>query len=670
MRIGAIVRKTAAAWLAAPAFFLGAASAQVGPYENTTVAAINSTTVCSSPVTRAISVAESFAVADLDVGFLATHTWRTDIQLDLTSPAGTTVRLINAPTNVNYDNYNVLLDDEAATLINTGSHAASDGVSAPPYQSRVRPNNALSAFDGQNAQGTWTLTICDAFPSADDGQFVRANLYFNTADLSLTVSASTTTPAVGANFIYTVTVANAGTASASGVAVKDLLPAGVSYVSDDGAGAYVASTGVWTIPGSIAAGAAKSLQITAQATAAGSYVNFAEVTASGSADPDSTPNNSGAAPSEDDTAFVTVTAGGGGGGGPPALTCPAASGQLDWDANAWPSGSLSQNYAASSVPFALAFSGSTNRLINFGGAPTPATRTDLTGGFSPAQNSLLYVANFNNTSESITLTINAGSAGTGVAKLQFSIFDVDINPGGNNAGFVDQLQVTGALGGALVFPTLTAGLANTTSGPTATGVAASASTSSDGTVVVTFLSPVDTITITYGSGAGSPGNPGQQGVAVHDLNFCKAGTATLVAAKTVAIYDPAGAGLFATPGNDIVYTITSTNIGTGPADSNSIFVVDTLPPEIEFYNGDMDGAGPATGAAYFTQTGAGLSFSLATDLKFSNLAARPANLAACAYTPVAGYDPAVRHVCLRPQGAMQSGSPNPAFSAQFRARIK
>ena len=665
MKLLAAIRILAATLFSAPAL-VGIAAAQTGPYENTTVATIDGTTDCTAPVTRTISVAQSFTISDLDVGFLATHTWRTDIQLDLRSPAGTTVRLINAPANLNYDNYDVLLDDEATTLINTGFHAANDGTSAPPYQSRVQPNNALSAFDGQNAQGTWTLTFCDAYPAADNGQFVRANLYFNSADLSLSNTASTSTPAVGANFTYTLTVTNSGPSSASGVVVFDSLPAGVSYVSDNGSGAYNSATGLWTIPGSIASGSSKSLQITATAATSGTYVDTAEIFSANNADPDSTPNNSGSSPGEDDTAFAIITAGGGGGGAP-ILTCTGASGQLNWDANAWPAGSLSQSYTTSSVPFSFAFSGSTSRLITFGGTAMPATTTDLTGGLTPAQNSLIYVANFTNTSQSITLTFGVGAAGTGVAKLQFSIFDVDISTGGNNSGFVDQLQVTGSLNGSLVVPILTAGVANTTSGITATGTAASASNSSDGTVVVTFLSSVDTVTIAYGSGAGSPSNPGQQGIAVHDIDFCKAGTATLVASKTVAT---ANAGAFATPGNDMIYTITTTNIGTGSADSNSIFIVDTLPAQVEFYNGDMDGAGPATGAAYFTQTGAGLTFSLASDLKYSNSATRPANLAACAYTPVAGYDPAIKHVCMRPQGAMLAGSPNPTFSLQFRVRIK
>ena len=91
---------------------------------------------------------------------------------------------------------------------------------------------------------------------------------------------------------------------------------------------------------------------------------------------------------------------------------------------------------------------------------------------------------------------------------------------------------------------------------------------------------------------------------------------------------------------------------------------------MEFFNGDIDGAGPATGPVIFTQTGSGLTITPATDLRYSNLVAVPANFAACTYTPVAGYDPAVRHICFNPKGAMLSGgAPAPSFSVQFRARI-
>lgn len=146
---------------------------------------------------------------------------------------------------------------------------------------------------------------------------------------------------------------------------------------------------------------------------------------------------------------------------------------------------------------------------------------------------------------------------------------------------------------------------------------------------------------------------------------------TLVSAKTAAVYDPLSAGLYAVPGNDVVYTITTQNVGAGSVDSNSMFIVDRLPAEVTFYNADMDGGGPATGPILFTQAaGTGLTFTEATDLRFSNAVPPPANFAACAYTPIAGYDPNVRHVCLNPKGVMLGAPPAKSFSVSFRAQIK
>ncbi|MEZ5914922.1 MAG: proprotein convertase P-domain-containing protein [Parvularculaceae bacterium] len=368
--------KFAFAALAFGATSLGAATAQTGPYETTTTASIGPSSLCASPVSRTITVGESFTITDLDVGFLATHSWRTDIQLDLRSPAGTSVRLINGPANQNYNNYNVVMDDEASTLINNGSHASSDGTSAPPYENRVRPDNALSAFDGQNAQGVWTLSICDTYPGADNGQFERANLYFNAADLSLTKTASNSSPAVGANFNYALTVTNAGPTPASGVVVSDLLPGGISYVSDNGSGAYNSASGIWTIPGSIASGSSRTLQITVQAASSGTYVNTAEIVAANNSGSDLTPNNSGTSPSEDDTDFAIVTVGGSGGGGAPVLTCTGPSAGSTGDSNTLVGRRIEpKRYICrpcSASPFSIA-----NRLINFGGSRRRERRTTL-----------------------------------------------------------------------------------------------------------------------------------------------------------------------------------------------------------------------------------------------------------------------------------------------------
>ncbi len=147
-------------------------------------------------------------------------------------------------------------------------------------------------------------------------------------------------------------------------------------------------------------------------------------------------------------------------------------------------------------------------------------------------------------------------------------------------------------------------------------------------------------------------------------------SADLDAQKSVSIYDPSSAGLFAVPGNEVIYAITATNSGAGAVDVDTIFLVDALPSEVEFFNGDFDDAGPGTGAVEFSQTGAGLTFSEATDLRFSNAAAAPANFAACTYNAAPGYDPSVRYVCFNPKGAMAAGSPDPAFTVRFRARIR
>lgn len=140
--------------------------------------------------------------------------------------------------------------------------------------------------------------------------------------------------------------------------------------------------------------------------------------------------------------------------------------------------------------------------------------------------------------------------------------------------------------------------------------------------------------------------------------------------KTSAVFDPTNAKLKAIPGNDVIYTINVTNSGDTFADSGSLFLFDKLPSDVHFYNGDIDGAGPATGNIIFTENGSGLSFNPATDLAFSNASAPPTDIAQCTYSPVIGYDPAVRYICLRPTGSFNNGDPDPSFDVKFRASIR
>ncbi|HEY0781198.1 MAG TPA: DUF11 domain-containing protein, partial [Thermoanaerobaculia bacterium] len=69
-----------------------------------------------------------------------------------------------------------------------------------------------------------------------------------TADVSITNTAAPANPNFAQNVTFTVTATNAGPGAASGVVVSIPLPAGLTYVSDDGGGAYDSGTGLWTLP--------------------------------------------------------------------------------------------------------------------------------------------------------------------------------------------------------------------------------------------------------------------------------------------------------------------------------------------------------------------------------------------------------------------------------------
>lgn len=119
-----------------------------------------------------------------------------------------------------------------------------------------------SGTAGTMIGNTAQLTASDQFDadSADDA--ATAEISVAGIDLAVTKTVDDPTPDPGATIEYTIAVENIGLSTATGVAVTDSLPAGVTYVSDVATqGSYVPASGVWTV-GSIAAGAADTLRIT------------------------------------------------------------------------------------------------------------------------------------------------------------------------------------------------------------------------------------------------------------------------------------------------------------------------------------------------------------------------------------------------------------------------
>ncbi len=150
-------------------------------------------------------------------------------------------------------------------------------------------------------------------------------------------------------------------------------------------------------------------------------------------------------------------------------------------------------------------------------------------------------------------------------------------------------------------------------------------------------------------------------------NLKKPANANLTMVKTsLLVSDPVNGATNpkAIPGALVNYSLTIANTGTLAVDSNTIFIDDPLPAGVTFNNGIAVG---------FTNGSpvSGLSFNLATDVKYSNLAAAPASFAACTYTPSAGFDANVKHVCIRPSGVMAGATAagQPSFTVSFQTRV-
>ncbi|MDJ0727256.1 MAG: DUF11 domain-containing protein [Prochloraceae cyanobacterium] len=112
------------------------------------------------------------------------------------------------------------------------------------------------------------------------------------------------TPNLGDPVTFTVTLTNSGPDTASNIQVRDTIPAGLSnVVTNVSTGSF--TNGVWSIP-SLLSGTNATLTITATVNNTTTITNTAEVIASDTIDPDSTPNNNLA--NEDDQDSATVTA--------------------------------------------------------------------------------------------------------------------------------------------------------------------------------------------------------------------------------------------------------------------------------------------------------------------------------------------------------------------------
>ncbi|MGD9675296.1 MAG: lamin tail domain-containing protein, partial [Candidatus Bipolaricaulia bacterium] len=200
--------------------------------------------------------------------------------------------------------------DDGAGAYNTGTNRWTIGAVAVGDTRTLRITSAV-------ASGTLGWTIVNVaeivestpFDPNDENNRDTAELEVVAADLAVDKSASRETVMEGEEFVYTVSVTNLGPNTATGVELTDILPLGITYVSDDGLGTYNRNSGVWVV-GSLAVQASATLKITAMAnegTAGLTLTNVAEVTRSDQTDPDDSNNRDSA-----DVEVIEAPTGGGG----------------------------------------------------------------------------------------------------------------------------------------------------------------------------------------------------------------------------------------------------------------------------------------------------------------------------------------------------------------------
>lgn len=113
--------------------------------------------------------ASSGSITDVNLSIQLDHTWSGDLDISLTSPTGTVVEVWDTSlSNSDFDGTYVF-DDEAA-----GTATAASTIAPGTYQSFL---DALSSFDGEVADGTWTLNILDN-AGGDAGNLYAWSLIF------------------------------------------------------------------------------------------------------------------------------------------------------------------------------------------------------------------------------------------------------------------------------------------------------------------------------------------------------------------------------------------------------------------------------------------------------------------------------------------------------------
>lgn len=157
----------------------------------------------------------------------------------------------NADTDGDNNNNGVSAADPAIAGIETGLMTLGGSSVEPVGEST---DGATPDSNGNAADNNGNMTL-------DIGVRPPVNV-----DISLDKAVDKVSAKRGETLVYTLTVSNSGSDPSTGVQITDTLPAGVTWVQDDGGvsnGTYNAATGIWSV-GNLAKNESKILKITAR----------------------------------------------------------------------------------------------------------------------------------------------------------------------------------------------------------------------------------------------------------------------------------------------------------------------------------------------------------------------------------------------------------------------
>jgi subtilisin-like proprotein convertase family protein len=101
-----------------------------------------------------LTINQDITVSDVDIQLNIWFPYAGDLEIVLVSPRGTEVTLSNHRGGEGGDFLDTTFDDEASVAIGSGF---------APFFGEYRPDESLSAFDGQNARGAWKLRVYAEF---------------------------------------------------------------------------------------------------------------------------------------------------------------------------------------------------------------------------------------------------------------------------------------------------------------------------------------------------------------------------------------------------------------------------------------------------------------------------------------------------------------------------